>query len=84
MTYWQARLPLPDVFYPVLLQAASPLCGLASICDCDPLQYHRWNCAATPIWAQTMGDLDINPWTVCRPAMWVFEDIAPHIKVTRP
>jgi hypothetical protein len=33
-------------------------------CDCDPLGHHRWNCYMTPIWAQTIRDLDINPWTV--------------------
>lgn len=33
-------------------------------CDCPLDPYHRWNCALTPIWAQTMRDLDINPWTV--------------------
>ena len=29
--------------------------------------YHRWNCSLTPTWAQTMRDLDVNPWTVIRP-----------------
>lgn len=33
-------------------------------CDCPLDPYHRWNCALTPIWAQTMRDLDTNPWTV--------------------
>jgi hypothetical protein len=28
-----------------------------------PSEHHRWNCALTPIWAQTIRDLDINPWT---------------------
>ena len=35
-------------------------------CDCDPASYHHWNCRATPIWAQTIRDLDTNPWTVVR------------------
>ncbi|MCG7592414.1 hypothetical protein [Mycobacterium sp. PSTR-4-N] len=35
-------------------------------CPCDP--HHRWNCPMTPLWAQTMCDLDLNPWTVMRPA----------------
>jgi DNA-directed RNA polymerase subunit RPC12/RpoP len=38
----------------------------APSCDCPMDPYHRWNCALTPIWAQTMRDLDINPWTVVR------------------
>ena len=33
-------------------------------CDCPLDPHHRWNCALTPIWAQTMRDLDCNPWTV--------------------
>lgn len=32
-------------------------------CDCPMNPYHRWNCALTPIWADTMRDLDCNPWT---------------------
>jgi hypothetical protein len=38
-------------------------------CDCDLIARertrtrprHRWNCALTPIWAQTMRELDVNP-----------------------
>ena len=44
-------------------------------CDCPMDPHHRWNCALTPIWAQTIRDQDCNPWTVTRSAMWVFEDI---------
>lgn len=33
-------------------------------CDCDPAAHHRWNCHTTPVWAQTIRDLDTNPWTV--------------------
>ncbi len=33
-------------------------------CGCPLDPHHRWNCPATPIWAQTMRDLDTNPWTV--------------------
>lgn len=36
-------------------------------CDCPMDPHHRWNCALTPIWAQTIRDLDTNPWTVMRP-----------------
>ena len=36
-------------------------------CDCPMDPYHRWNCDLTPIWAQTIRDLDCNPWTVIRP-----------------
>ncbi|MCV7354470.1 hypothetical protein [Mycolicibacterium fluoranthenivorans] len=36
-------------------------------CDCPLDPYHRWNCALTPIWAQTIRDLDTNPWTVIKP-----------------
>ena len=36
-------------------------------CDCPMNPYHRWNCSLTPIWAQTIRDLDVNPWTVIRP-----------------
>lgn len=32
-------------------------------CNC-PHNHHRWNCPMTPIWAQTIQDLDLNPWTV--------------------
>lgn len=31
-------------------------------CDCPLDPHHRWNCALTPIWAQTIRDLDVNPW----------------------
>ena len=37
------------------------------LCDCPMDPYHRWNCALTPIWAQTIRDLDTNPWTVIKP-----------------
>lgn len=33
-------------------------------CDCPMDPHHRWNCALTPIWAQTIRDLGCNPWTV--------------------
>jgi hypothetical protein len=37
-------------------------------CDCPDTSFgrnpHRWNCDQTPIWAQTIRDLDTNPWTV--------------------
>lgn len=36
----------------------------APLCDCPMDPYHRWNCPATPIWSQTIRDLDTNPWTV--------------------
>jgi hypothetical protein len=36
------------------------------LCDCPRDPYHRWNCTATPIWTQTMRDLDLNPWTAVR------------------
>ena len=39
------------------------------LCDCDRNPHHRWNCTATPIWAQTIRDLDTNPWTVLRGAL---------------
>lgn len=39
------------------------------ICDCPMDPHHRWNCALTPIWAQTIRDLNKNPWTVLRPGM---------------
>ena len=31
-------------------------------CDCLLDPHHRWNCALTPVWAQTM-----RPWTVIKP-----------------
>lgn len=37
------------------------------LCDCprdSHDSHHRWNCPATPVWAQTIRDLDTNPWTV--------------------
>lgn len=37
------------------------------LCDCPRDPHHHWNCPATPIWAQTIRDLDTNPWTVFRP-----------------
>lgn len=43
---------------------------LPPLCDCpmDPYHdpYHRWNCPLTPLWAQTIRDLDVNPWTVMK------------------
>lgn len=36
-------------------------------CDCPMDPHHRWNCPLTPIWAQTIRELDCNPWTVIRP-----------------
>lgn len=35
-------------------------------CGCDPYDQspHRWNCALTPIWAQTIRELDVNPLTL--------------------
>lgn len=36
--------------------------GTRNDCDCGLSAFHRWNCATTPMWAQTMRDLDINPW----------------------
>lgn len=41
----------------------NPLWAHRAGCDCTGM-HHRWNCPMTPIWAQTMRDLDINPWTV--------------------
>lgn len=32
------------------------------LCDCPMDPYHRWNCPLTPIWAQTIRELDCNPW----------------------
>lgn len=42
-------------------------------CNCDPSANHRWDCPRTPIWAQTMRDLDANPWTVMNdyPRCWL-------------
>lgn len=50
-------VPLADV-----LEALGFSAGLSCDCPMDP--YHRWNCPLTPLWAQTMRDLDVNPWTV--------------------
>lgn len=33
-------------------------------CDCPLDPHHRWNCHLTPIWAQTIRDLGMNPWTI--------------------
>jgi hypothetical protein len=41
-----------------------PWCVYCGECDCPMDPYHRWNCALTPIWAQTIRDQDCNPWTV--------------------
>ncbi len=38
-------------------------------CDCPLDPYHRWNCSLTPVWAQTIRELDVNPWTVVQDAM---------------
>jgi hypothetical protein len=58
---YDAVLPgLGDVLrevWPVVRAACIP-------CDCAMDPYHRWNCPWTPIWAQTVRDLDVNPWTV--------------------
>lgn len=37
---------------------------IAPDCDCPMDPHHRWNCTLTPIYAQTIRDLDVNPWTV--------------------
>jgi hypothetical protein len=41
--------------------------GFAPLCDCPQDPHHRWNCTLTPVWAQTMRDLNVNPWTVIKP-----------------
>ncbi|MGQ9348926.1 hypothetical protein [Mycolicibacterium gilvum] len=46
---------------------ARPVPGWAMGCDCPLDPHHRWNCALTPIWSQTIRELDCNPWTVVRP-----------------
>ena len=64
------RMPLwwrCDACDAVLLLSDKP-----PMCDCPMNPHHRWNCALTPIWAQTIRDQDCNPWTVTRSAMWVF------------
>jgi hypothetical protein len=33
-------------------------------CDCPTDPHHRWNCPMTPLWADTIRELDTNPWTV--------------------
>ena len=50
-------------------------------CDCPLDPHHRWNCALTPVWAQTIRELDTNPWTAVRSATWAFEDIRAEIRV---
>jgi hypothetical protein len=47
-------------------------------CDCPLDPYHRWNCPLTPIWAQTMRDLDTNPWTTVTAALQRVRNIAYH------
>lgn len=51
-----------------IMQAAIRAHWLAAVgprwCDCPHEPHHRWNCRMTPIWAQTIRDLDTNPWTV--------------------
>lgn len=44
------------------------LAALPPTCDCPLDPHHRWNCPLTPIWAQTMRELDCNPWTVMQTA----------------
>lgn len=50
-----------------LMQAAVRAYWLAIVgprtCDCPMDPHHRWNCPMTPLWAQTIRDLDTNPWT---------------------
>lgn len=65
--------------------SSQPVPQWAEDCDCphigaaDGMRVrHRWNCTLTPIWAQTMRDLDCNPWTVIRP-----RDQAISIRVNR-
>jgi len=48
---------------------------IANLCDCDLAEgHHRWNCTLTPIWAQTIRDLDTNPWTVLKPEFGSWQD----------
>ena len=48
-------------------------------CDCPDTEFgrnpHRWNCFLTPTWAQTMRDLDTNPWTVVENAIRIIPQI---------
>lgn len=47
-------------------------------CDCVVYrrrERHRWNCALTPTWAQTIRDLDTNPWTVVLNAVWHIPEV---------
>tara|TARA_B100000519_G_C14089628_1_gene365658 strand:+ start:118 stop:456 length:339 start_codon:yes stop_codon:yes gene_type:complete len=46
-----------------------PVPQWAMDCDCPLNPHHRWNCTLTPIWAQTMRELDCNPWTVVESVM---------------
>lgn len=74
--YWPTELPPEALAYaydkiiPGLgdaLREAWKLLRPQPSCDCPMNPHHRWNCHLTPIWAQTMRDLDTNPWTVFRP-----------------
>lgn len=48
-------------------------------CDCPDTNFgrnpHRWNCDLTPVWAQTIRALNVNPWTVVRPRDLAVVDI---------
>ncbi len=63
---------LEDAFEDLADRARATLKAAISIaknsyCDCPLDPHHRWNCALTPVWAQTMRDLNVNPWTVIKP-----------------
>lgn len=58
----QLTLRLPDPLTADLLYCTSY--AQRHPCDCDPAAYHRWNCASTPAFADTVRALDTNPWTV--------------------
>ena len=51
----------PTAYYDPL--TSSTLLGWRIDCDCPMNPFHRWNCSRTPIWAQTIRDLDLNPST---------------------
>lgn len=53
----------------ILRNAWRELVNNADPCDCPPT-HHRWNCHRTPVYRQTMRDLDINPWMLFEYQKW--------------
>lgn len=71
--YIEASAQAYDAILPTLgdvLRDIWPQVRPLPTCDCE-LPHHRWNCHLTPIWAQTIRELDTNPWDWPAAVEWI-------------